>query len=92
MRHRVSLKIQIIMKRVQTLCGQGMLAHNNVCGVGRVQDWASHHIEHELSALYDVTHGAGLAVIAPLWMRYVCKKNPGKLALFANRIFCGAVE
>ena len=56
-------------------------------GVGRVQDWASHHIEHELSALYDVTHGAGLAVIAPLWMRYVCKKNPGKLALFANRIF-----
>lgn len=65
----------------------GMLAHNNVCGVGRVQDWASHHIEHELSALYDVTHGAGLAVIAPLWMRYVCKKNPGKLALFANRIF-----
>lgn len=63
------------MKRVQTLCGQGMLAHNNVCGVGRVQDWASHHIEHELSALYDVTHGAGLAVIAPLWMRYVCKKN-----------------
>ena len=40
-----------------------------------------------MSALYDVTHGAGLAVIAPLWMRYVCKKNPGKLALFANRIF-----
>ena len=56
----------------------GMLAHNNVCGVGRVQDWASHHIEHELSALYDVTHGAGLAVIAPLWMRYVSKRNPHK--------------
>lgn len=65
----------------------GMLAHNNVCGVGRVQDWASHHIEHELSALYDVTHGAGLAVITPLWMRYVMKKNPHKLVLFANRVW-----
>ena len=65
----------------------GMLAHNNVCGVGRVQDWASHHIEHELSALYDVTHGAGLAVIAPLWMRYVLDKNPDKLVLFATRVW-----
>lgn len=65
----------------------GMLAHNNVCGVGRVQDWASHHIEHELSALYDVTHGAGLAVVTPLWMRHVCKKNPGKLAQFAVRVW-----
>lgn len=65
----------------------GMLAHNNVCGVGRVQDWASHHIEHELSALYDVTHGAGLAVIAPLWMRYVSKMNPHKFILFATRVW-----
>ncbi len=65
----------------------GMLAHNNVCGVGRVQDWASHHIEHELSALYDVTHGAGLAVIAPVWMRYVLEKNPDKLVQFAVRVW-----
>lgn len=65
----------------------GMLAHNNICGVGRVQDWASHHIEHELSALYDVTHGAGLAVIAPLWMRYVLKINPHKLVMFATRVW-----
>lgn len=65
----------------------GMLAHNNVCGVGRVQDWASHHIEHELSALYDVTHGAGLAVIAPAWMRYVLKRNPHKLVQFAERVW-----
>ena len=64
----------------------GMLAHNNVCGVGRVQDWASHHIEHELSAMYDVTHGAGLAVITPAWMRYVLKINPHKLVQFANRV------
>lgn len=65
----------------------GMLAHNNVCGVGRVQDWASHHIEHELSALYDVTHGAGLAVIAPAWMRYVLTINPHKLVQFAERVW-----
>ncbi|MCH5266639.1 MAG: iron-containing alcohol dehydrogenase [Lachnospiraceae bacterium] len=65
----------------------GMLAHNNVCGVGREQDWASHNIEHELSAIYDVTHGAGLAVVAPLWMRHVLKKNPGKLVDFATRVW-----
>lgn len=65
----------------------GMLAHNNICGVGRSQDWASHHIEHELSALYDVTHGAGLAVIMPKWMRYVLEINPGKLVLFAERVW-----
>ena len=64
-----------------------MLAHNNVCGVGRVQDWASHHIEHELSAMYDVTHGAGLAVITPAWMRYVLKINPHKLVQFATRVW-----
>ncbi len=65
----------------------GMLAHNNVCGVGRVQDWASHHIEHELSALYDVTHGAGLAVITPQWMRYVLEINPHKLVSFATEVW-----
>ena len=46
----------------------GMLAHNNSCGVGRVQDWASHQIEHELSAFYDCAHGAGLAVVTLAWM------------------------
>ncbi len=65
----------------------GMLAHNNICGVGREQDWASHHMEHELSALYDVTHGAGLAVIAPKWMRYVLEINPHKLVQFATRVW-----
>lgn len=65
----------------------GMLAHNNVCGVGRIQDWASHHIEHELSALYDVTHGAGLAVVTPLWMRHAAEVNPDKLLLFATRVW-----
>ena len=43
----------------------GMVAHNNIVGVGREQDWNSHGIEHELSGLYDCAHGAGLAVIMP---------------------------
>ena len=50
----------------------GTIAHNDICGVGHVQDWASHSIEHELSAEYDCAHGAGLAVIFPAWMKYVC--------------------
>lgn len=50
------------------------VAHNGICGVGRVEDWSSHFMEHELSALYDVTHGAGLAVIVPAWMEYIVQK------------------
>lgn len=66
----------------------GMMAHNNSCGVGRVQDWASHHLEHELSARYDCAHGAGLAVIFPAWMEYVLEHHsPARLAQFAVRVF-----
>lgn len=56
------------------------LAHNGLCGTGRVEDWASHFIEHELSAIYDVAHGAGLAVVNPAWMTYVVRTNPSKVA------------
>lgn len=62
------------------------LAHNGVCGTGRVEDWSSHFIEHELSAVYDVAHGAGLAVVVPAWMRYVAERNVGKVAQFARRV------
>ncbi len=65
----------------------GSLAHNNICGVDRIQDWASHHIEHQLSALYDVAHGAGLAVIFPAWMDYVYKHDVMRFAQFAVRVF-----
>ena len=65
----------------------GMLAHNNSCGVGREQDWASHQIEHELSAFYDCAHGAGLAVVLPAWMEYVLPHDPARLAQFAVRVF-----
>ena len=65
----------------------GMLAHNNSCGVGRVQDWASHQIEHELSAFYDCAHGAGLAVVMPAWMEYVCDHDMLRFARFAVNVF-----
>lgn len=65
----------------------GMLAHNNSCGVGREQDWASHRIEHELSAIYDCAHGAGLAVIMPAWMEYVLSHDVSRFAQFAVRVW-----
>lgn len=65
----------------------GMVAHNDVCGVGREQDWASHGIEHELSSRYDVAHGAGLAVIMPAWMRYVVRQKTDRFAQFAVRVW-----
>lgn len=65
----------------------GTVAHNNLVGVGRDQDWASHGIEHELSALYDVAHGAGLAVIFPAWMTYVMKHDVNRFAQMAVRVW-----
>ena len=65
----------------------GMLAHNNCCGVGRDQDWASHCIEHELSALYDCAHGAGLAVIFPAWMQYNMNHDVMRFAQLASRVW-----
>lgn len=65
----------------------GMVAHNNICGVGRGQDWASHGIEHELSALYDCAHGAGLAVVMPHWMEYVVDHDVNRFCQFATRVW-----
>lgn len=65
----------------------GTVAHNDIVGVGRDQDWNSHGIEHELSGLYDCAHGAGLAVIMPSWMEFVYKHNPMRFAQMATRVF-----
>lgn len=65
----------------------GTIAHNNLLNMGRIGDWASHQIEHELSALYDLTHGAGLAIVIPAWMKYVYKHNIDKFYQFATRVF-----
>lgn len=65
----------------------GTVAHSGICGVGREEDWASHALEHEISAIYDVAHGAGLAVIFPAWMAFMAEHNPAKIAQFAHRVF-----
>ncbi|MBE5775761.1 MAG: iron-containing alcohol dehydrogenase, partial [Clostridiales bacterium] len=64
-----------------------MMAHNNSCGVGRSQDWASHDIEHELSAVYDCAHGAGLAVVMPAVFTYNMKHNVMRFAQVATRVW-----
>ena len=65
----------------------GMIAHNDWVGIGRVGDWASHNLEHELSALYDIAHGAGLTIMIPAWMKYVYTHYVARFAQFANRLF-----
>jgi len=65
----------------------GSLAHNNLFGVGRVGDWASHQIGHELSALFDTAHGAALSVIFPAWMRYNVGEDPARFARFAAKVW-----
>ena len=67
----------------------GTIAHNETVGVGRVGDFGSHQIEHELSALYDVAHGAGLAVVFPAWLRFHLTKpeHVMRIAQFANRVY-----
>ena len=65
----------------------GTVAHNNICGVGRKQDWNSHGLEHELSGIYDCAHGAGLAVIMPAWMEFVTPHNVMRFAQLAVRVF-----
>ena len=65
----------------------GTVAHNDIIGVGRDQDWNSHGIEHELSGLYDCAHGAGLSVIMPAWMEFVCNHNIMRFAQMAVRVW-----
>lgn len=63
------------------------VAHNDSVGLGRVGDWASHQLEHELSAKYDVAHGAGLAVVFPAWMRYQLRNDTRLLCQLAVRVW-----
>lgn len=64
----------------------GTLAHNGICGVGKEEDWATHRMEHEVSAIYNVAHGAGLACIAPAWLTFVAKRNPDMVWKFAINV------
>lgn len=65
----------------------GTIAHNNTVGIGRTQDWATHEIGNELSALYDTPHGATLSIIMGAWMRYTYKKKPERFARYAREVF-----
>ncbi len=65
----------------------GTIAHNGTCGIGREEDWAGHQMEHEISAMYDVTHGAGLAVVTPAYMLYMADHHPARIQQFAERVF-----
>ena len=65
----------------------GMLAHNNICGVGRVQDWGSHALAHSVSAMFDAAHGAALAAIFPAWMKYVLDEDVEPFARIANKVW-----
>ncbi len=65
----------------------GSIAHNDLLGTGRAGDFASHMIEHELSGLYDIAHGAGLSIIFPAWMKYMYKYNLPRFAQFAARVW-----
>ena len=63
------------------------LAHNGLIGCGRREDWVSHFMEHEISAVYGVTHGAGLAVVIPAWMAFMAHHKPSKVAQLGRRVF-----
>lgn len=65
----------------------GTLAHNDLLGTGRIGDWGSHDIEHEISGIYDLAHGAGLAIVFPAWMKYVYKHDVNRFVQFANRVW-----
>lgn len=65
----------------------GTIAHNGVLGLGREEDWASHRMGHELSALYGATHGRTLGIMFPAWMKYVYKDNIDRFAQFATNVF-----
>lgn len=70
-----------------TLMWAGSLSHNGLTGTGRVGDFASHRIEHDIGGMFDVAHGAGLSAIWGSWARYVYKVNPARFAQFAVRVF-----
>lgn len=65
----------------------GSIAHNDLLGLGREEDWSSHGIGHEISALYGTTHGVTLAIIFPAWMKFVYKENVDRFVEFARKVF-----
>jgi len=69
------------------LMWSGTIAHNNLLDTGRIGDWASHDIEHEISGIYDIAHGAGLAVVFPAWMKFVVQHDLNRFVQWAVRVW-----
>lgn len=65
----------------------GTIAHSGILGLGREEDWASHRIGHEITALYGTTHGVTLSIILPAWMKYVYKEDLNRWTRFAKNVF-----
>jgi alcohol dehydrogenase YqhD (iron-dependent ADH family) len=86
-------QVPLVMKNPQDydawseLMWAGTIAHNNLLDTGRVGDWASHDIEHEVSGIYDIAHGAGLAVIFPAWMKYVLDHDLNRFVQWSVRVW-----
>ncbi len=70
-----------------TICWAGTIAHNGILGVGKQEDWVTHFLEHELSALLDVAHGAGLAVMYPAYMQFVLDTDIERFRHLAVKVF-----
>lgn len=84
--HRVLKKLDDYDARANIMwCST--LALNHLIEAGAHGDFATHQIEHELSALYDIPHGAGLAILFPQWMKYVIDVISEKFAQFAERVW-----
>ncbi len=84
---RIVMKYPFDYDARANLMWSGTIAHNGICGVGREEDWASHFMEHEISAVYNVAHGAGLSVIFPAWLSFMAQHHIEKVYQFATRVW-----
>jgi alcohol dehydrogenase len=71
----------------ETILYSGTIALNGMLQMGYRGDWASHNIEHAVSAVYDIPHAGGLAILFPNWMKHNLKVNPARFAQMAERVF-----
>ncbi len=71
----------------ETILFAGTMGLNNFLQMGYNGDWASHNIEHAVSAVYDIPHAGGLAILFPQWMRHNISVNPARFAQLAERVF-----
>jgi alcohol dehydrogenase YqhD (iron-dependent ADH family) len=65
----------------------GTMALNGMLSMGYRGDWATHNLEHAVSAVYDIPHGGGLAILFPNWMKHVLSTNPERFKQLAVRVF-----